>query len=127
MIVTNGRGRPKRWCMGLGLSLVLGFGVACAQDEGAANSPDLRDITIPTDFDFATSRALSLTMRAQLPNMGLRIHLDDGRVLYEGPVPTAPLELSVPTSEAEVVLQTYGAKISTQRISLAQQVQEVSL
>lgn len=91
--------------------------VGCAQGtEGGANPDEpksLRDVEIPADFTFATSRAVALTVSASQESIGapaaaLEVQRADGRVLYRGPLSVQTpltLNLAVPTKDDSVKLK----------------------
>jgi hypothetical protein len=91
--------------------------VGCAQGTGDSNTPDqpqtLRDIEIPQDFTFATSRAVSVTVSAAQATIGadtgaLEVARADGRVLYRGPLSVSQpltLNLAIPTKDDVVKLR----------------------
>lgn len=91
--------------------------VGCAQGIGDGNNPEqpktLRDIEIPEDFTFATSRAVSVTVSANSANIGaetgaLEVARADGRVLYRGPLSVSQpltLNLAIPTKDDVVKLR----------------------
>lgn len=91
--------------------------VGCAQQAGDANTPDqpqtLRDVEIPEDFTFATSRGVALTVAANeatigAPTAALEVARADGRVLYRGPLSVGSpltLNLAVPTKDDSLKLK----------------------
>ena len=91
--------------------------LGCAQGTGEGNTPEqpqsLRDVQIPQDFTFATSRAVSVTVSANAETLGaetgaLEVARADGRVLYRGPLSVSQplsLNLSVPTKDDVVKLR----------------------
>jgi len=91
--------------------------VGCAQQGGEPNNPEqptsLRDVEIPEDFTFATSRGVALTVEANQDTLGaasgaLEIARTDGRVLYRGPLSAGTpltLNLAVPTKDDALKLK----------------------
>ncbi len=91
--------------------------VGCAQGAGDAGNTDqpktLRDVEIPADFTFATSRAVALTVGATeesigAPTAALEVARADGAILYRGPLSVATpltLNLAVPTKDSALKLK----------------------
>jgi len=91
--------------------------VGCAQGTDGTNGTDeptsLRDVEIPADFTFATSRAVALTVAASqetlgAPSAALEVQRADGRVLYRGPLSAQTpltLNLAVPSKDDTVKLK----------------------
>lgn len=98
----------------LGAALALPTACAPGADNQGKKAPEsLRDVEIPPDFTFATSRPVALTISAEASVLGgqagaLEIARPDGRVLYRGPLTaenTLALNLVVPTKDEEVQLK----------------------
>ena len=90
--------------------------VGCAQGAGEGNTDQptsLRDVEIPEDFTFATSRGVALTVAASQETIGaetaaLEVARADGRVLYRGPLSVSQpltLNLAVPTKDSSVMVK----------------------
>lgn len=90
--------------------------VGCAQGTDGTNNPEqktLRDVEIPADFTFATSRAVALTVGASeasigAPTAALEVARADGAVLYRGPLSVSTpltLNLAVPTKDSALKLK----------------------
>ena len=95
--------------------LALGA-VGCDQaptGEQVDEPKTLREVDVPEDFTFATSRGVSLTVAANADNMGvdtgaLEVQRADGRVLYRGPLSSSQplnLKLALPTKDNTVKLK----------------------
>lgn len=91
--------------------------VGCAQQGTETSNPEqpqsLRDVQIPEDFTFATSRGVALTVAADeasigAPSAALEVARADGRVLYRGPIAAGTplnLNLAVPTKDNALKLK----------------------
>lgn len=114
--------------LGRWLSTLAFLGVAaCApgtSTDGKSQPTSLREVEIPADFTFATSRPTALTVSADpaiLTNgaAALEIRRPDGAVLYRGPLQAGQpldLSLSVPTKDEhlELVLTAEGREMVAQ-------------
>ena len=77
------------------------------------SGPTLRDIEIPEDFTFATSRGVTLSVQVEdtaisAPMAAMEVALPSGAVIYRGPLAKGtPLnvDLSVPTKDTQLKLK----------------------
>lgn len=103
-----------RW----GTSAALGFGLAASAcypraELPQAPAPGLRDVEIPAGFDFAASRAVSLTVRAPAEVTGsqsaaLEVTRPDGKILFRGPVHgdrLLSIDVHVPTKDEALTVK----------------------
>ncbi len=100
---------------------------ACAPgaDDGSKELPtSLRDVEIPADFTFATTRAAAVTVAADPAILNgqagsLEIRRPDGAVLYRGPLSAdraLDISLSLPTKDnaLELRLNANGQELIAQ-------------
>src|SRR5687767_7796915 len=96
-------------------SLVLGFALAAPigcydQAQAPQNPTSLREVQVPADFTFATSKAVALTVAAEEAAIGaeqgsIEVARTDGKVLYRGPIKAGePLavNLAIPSKDERV-------------------------
>jgi hypothetical protein len=92
--------------LGLGAFLLTG---ACSMSSSEGQVPGeggLASVDIPKDFDFATARGVALSVvGTDNSQLGMTVALDNGAVLYQGPILAAPLKLSVPTKDSALVVK----------------------
>ncbi len=112
-------------------ALALGGALACAPGapggQPAGEGAGLRDVEVPADFTFATSRPVALTVQADPAVVGgqaagLEVRRLDGAVLYRGPLlPDRPLEVSLALPTTDDALELHlatGAEPRVERVAL---------
>ncbi len=96
------------------LAFVIATPLAMACSSGSTpHAPGLRDVTVPADFAFETTREVVVAVHARATTLGashaaLEIALPSGQVLYRGPIAAATpasLTLAVPTKDTELLLR----------------------
>lgn len=114
----------ERLFAGLGLAGALLCAPACST-EPAQTQPSLRDVQIPADFTFATTRPVTLDLVVEDPGarergVAVEVRHPDGRTVYRGPVPASGLRLPIPKAEQGLdVTSILMGNERTQRVALA--------
>ena len=93
--------------LGAALALPLGCYEATPPPEGPQS---LREVQVPADFTFATSKPVALTVAAESGAIGgeqgaLEVARADGKVLYRGPITAGErlaLNLAIPSKDERV-------------------------
>lgn len=109
-------------------ALSVAFLFACyPRPDTQQTIPTLRDVEIASDFTFATTRSVALTVRADKGSTGsesaaLEVARPDGKILFRGPIHgdrPLTLDLNVPTKDAELrVKLSANGKADTKNISI---------
>lgn len=97
---------------GLALALLSG----CTEQAAPAQPTTLGDVQVPSNFTFATTKAVALSVTASADKIGgeqgaLAVERNDGKVLYRGPIAASkPLavKLMIPSKDDELRLRLFA-------------------
>ena len=113
-------GQPDRrpnlrrlWMIAPLLVTALGFAGCDADETNPGGAEPLRQVEIPADFTFATTRPVGLEVAASADFLGgpvalVEVKRVDGRTLYRGrlsPDRNVQVQLGLPTYQKEVVVE----------------------
>ena len=103
------------------IAILVSVGGCTVGDTSPTAPAELTSVSVPSGFDFATTRSLTLHVEPgaalSIASALLEVRLPSGGVLYQGPVPgpTAHgLALPIPTAVDSLVVAVRSPELTTQ-------------